>query len=338
MEWSLHKWLECPVDEVIRVDPRSMLYHRDPASRVTYCAGMPLYCHKHVPTVQRFFRYPDASPEMYGGWNDIKRLVNDIKRQGIVYPVLGWKLHNKYEVFDGHCRSSIAITSGLKSVPMRLLSNNLFAVGGSRVNLDSIVKAYEGATGKKGRSYNSFPGLVSARESWQRFNMVYEEIIDTRLNSLLDLGCNDGFFGVSLLPHDFAPTFVDNNANFCAVVEAKLATLGVEYPVICQDAQTFLNKCSKRFDVVLFMDVFVHIVMADGLQKAMDVLEAALDVMDEYFIFSPGDWPRLITGGFTPEVMVDFFRSKKKRLRYLGCDQDQDRSLAYGREIYSVIK
>jgi hypothetical protein len=273
------------------------------------------------------------------GGNNIRQLSElyaSIKHYGLTEALKGWDIgSNTYELFGGHHRAVIAYVLGIKEVPFIKIPFDVFTVM-STDKIKAIREVYNKVSKKermkRGVSYNPFPGMKAIRESKGRLMMIYRDIINCHGNKLLDVGCNDGYFGTNLSKHNFDVTFVDRSGVFLDVARAKMEALEKEAVFHHVEIEQLLDHLGS-YDVIIYLDVFYHTVREYGLGKAFDQLTILMNATKERFIFSPGRWDKLEKCGCTQKDLFNAMRkAPAKRIRYLGKDNDD----GYGREIYSV--
>ena len=338
--------------ELVSID--LLLCNRYPLSRKIGFAGMPvMQMVTHVPSCERILRGDNVSWDELGyayikrftqtrvgnrSVSDLREFLSDVKRRGVQKPVTAWKLHKKYELFGGHHRVIAARLSGqdriyIDTKPLDPISDE---------NSLLVHQAYWAVWQKKklgcgiGRSYNPVPGLNSIRNGLDRLRMVYEELITVRGLSLLDLGCNDGYFGIALSHHDFSVVFVDRCVPYLGVVEAKSKTLETKNKrtIIFTDIGDFLKSVHLgEYNVILYTDVFYHTATEKGIEVAVADFRLALKLASERLIFAPGRWDKLVPLGFTEARMIEIVMEVGRRIKYLGRDNDGS---GYCRQIYSI--
>jgi len=261
----------------------------------------------------------------------LRELYASIKGEGIKEPLKGYYLGDDYELAGGHHRAICAHYVGLSSVPVRLLPFDPL----SRIKLPQSVSSSYGAVEAvenlpKGRSYNPFPGRKHIRSDL-RMRMLYRAIIDTKGTRLLDAGCNDGYFGVTLAHRAFDVTLVDKSEAYLGVVTEKLAALKKKAHVI---NATIRDLPKEQYDVTLYTDVFYHVVIRESLKAGLEDWHKLLAMTDDRMIFGPGRWDKLEANGFTEQLMWDEAEKAGFRIRLLGFDSDQ----SYGRPLFCLMR
>jgi 2-polyprenyl-3-methyl-5-hydroxy-6-metoxy-1,4-benzoquinol methylase len=265
-------------------------------------------------------------------------LVNDIAKSGVKESLDGWPLcsHNIFELYGGHHRAIIAWGLGFRHLECRPKSFDIYSYM-PREGIESIRKVYNTVYDhevlRKGFSYNPFPGFKSIRPTadW-RLQKIYQQIISCRGDKLLDLGCNDGYFGVGLMPHDFDITFVDRSPFYMKVVEEKVKALKRKACFSVIEIGDFLTSTNKEFNVTIYMDVFYHTILESGIDTAVKHLNSIIDKTSECLIISPGRWDKLYAKGMTKSKFFDLLKRNSRVIRYLGKDND----LGYQRELFAV--
>jgi len=258
-------------------------------------------------------------------------LFNKIKNEGvdIINPITGFPLHTKTEIYGGHHRAVCAYLNNIKEIPIEYKNLELF----NNTNAQSIQKAYFEATKteaiRKGCSYNPVPGLKPIRKGIDRIKMIYEDIVDCRGKELIDLGCNDGYFGIFFGQHAFNITFVERSPAYSNIVKKKLETLNMGAKLYTCSIFDYLKKYDKKFDVIIYLDVFYHTVVEKGLDYSLKELEKIINIGKKIFI-APGRWDKL---QLTEKDLFEWVLNKNKRLRYIGRDDDGKN---YEREIYCI--
>lgn len=338
----------------MNVPIKNLLVNRSSLTRGLGIAGIPLYhLPTHVPVFENYFSNPKFSERFgklsynfiqeisksgggYSEYKDFEHLINTVSK-GIKNPLTGWNLSNKIELKDGHHRAAIAFALGIKSIPIKLWSlDSLIYLDDDKIKAIREVynKVSKTENLKQGYSYNSFPGLRSIRKSLDRIELIYTDIITCRGNKLVDLGCNDGYFGINLLRHDFDVSFVDRSEAYLNVVKAKLHSLNRESKIFCENINTHIFRKEFKADVVIYLDVFYHVVLEERLSTAYKYLNRILQVTNERLIFAPGRWDKLEKLGCTQKDIFDILVKNSHQIRYLGHDSDK----GYKREIYSIYK
>lgn len=259
---------------------------------------------------------------------DLRKLYKSISKEGIKEPVVVYDLDGIYELVGGHHRAMCAYFLGC-DVPVRFKEFDPLM----RNKLPSFVEeAYAAVeqheTLSKGMSYNPFPGRSHIRGA-ERMRLIYRAIMDTRGTHLLDAGCNDGYFGVTFGAHAFTTTFLDKSNLYLDVVRAKLKALDQGALTINATIEDFQH---PNFDVVLYTDVFYHVMIRQSLDAAMNDWIKLLGMTDDRMIFSPGRWDKLETHGFTETLLWETAETNGFRIRLLGYDSDKN----YGRPLFCL--
>jgi len=261
-------------------------------------------------------------------------LVESIKREGIKKPITGYLLNNKVEIYGGHHRAVCAYLLGIKSIPIEFKTLEVF---NNKSNIHLLHNAYTEASKTEairvGHSYNPVPGLISVRKGVDRIKLLYEDMINCRGDELIDLGCNDGYFGIFFSQHSFKPTFVDKSSAYINIVQTKLKMLELKSDVICSQIFPYMKyqkTQNKHYCVALYLDVFYHTVIEQSLKIALQELESIMSISKKVY-FAPGRWDKL--KGFSEKSLFEWVLNKNKRLRYIGKDTD---GKAYEREIYCI--
>jgi SAM-dependent methyltransferase len=284
----------------------------------------------------------------YGQFDELKGLIDSIDKLGVRLPITGWALDDMsaIEMFGGHHRAAIAAALGHVEIEIELLPLDIYhrIVSGevqhiSVAQMQKVTAAYRSVSKteslKPGQSYNPSPGFDPIRPTSQgRLETIYRDIISCRGDRLLDLGCNDGFFGTALAMHDFHVTFVDRSKAYLSVVHAKMQAIEKTADIQHFDIDLFFKKLSvgKFFDVTLYLDVFYHAVLEKGVDAAMNQLNNIIHRTRERLIISPGRWDKLEAAGCTESMVYNMLKKNARQIRYLGTDNDP----GYNRDIYSV--
>ena len=329
---------------------RDVLVERNDGAILSGYAGCPVYqAYPFAVMAERIlgaYQSPDDTGFFQRHWKQLngrdekyRNLMRDIVMNGILYGIEGHRLARKFEVRNGRHRVAIAYALGMKTIPVAE-EMPLDPLDKPGLALTLIHNAYRQLIlhGKReldpeSYSYNALRGRKSTRASIDRLRLIYENIITARGRTLLDLGCADGYFGVSLCYRAFEPTFVDRDPFWLDIVKAKLTVLDEDYPLIGKDAVEY-SKDMPHFAVVICIDVFDQIIRKHGLDESVQFLLRLIEHSEDFTIFSPGKWPRVVGHGFDQRKMLEVIRLSGKRLRYIGRDND-DRE-AYGRELYCI--
>lgn len=340
----------------MNVPVKNLVVNRSWLTRMMGMAGIPvIQMPTHIPVVE-YFLHPNKFNAKFGklsynaiqtintggkgGYDkvdDFKNLVKDIKANGIKTSLNGWDLGDKIELYGGHHRAAIAYALGIEQAPIHLLPLDPM-IKLPRSKLATVRNAYDKVSKteslKPGYSYNSFPSLKSIRKSLDRLKIIYADIIDCSGNNLTDLGCNDGFFGVTLSCHDFDVTFVDRSKAYLDVVREKLCALNRNIRIFHDNISNNILRKDFNPDVVIYMDVYYHTVLENGLNEANKQLQRILNCTNERLIFAPGRWDKLEKLGCTQKDLFEMLVKNSRQIKYLGHDFDK----GYRREIYSIYK
>lgn len=346
-----------------RVPVSRLLTHRDSFTRACGFAGIPVsQMWLLLPLVQRilngideprptdtFYRAAVEQAKTGGGgghtYEELRELALDIKQNGIREPVTGWRVGSRVELLGGHHRACIAHVLGIPTLAIKMYSLDLATEFGC--SQEGVKAAYGAVRAAEkglpaGMTYLPVLGCRSIRSGWDRLSLLYDELISLKGYTVLDAGCNDGFFGANLLLHNFSVRFLDYSAALINVAKARCEALrsvptlaawkGKAYFDV-QSIQGFLQTNTSRYDAIIFMDVLQHIAYHSGATVALDTLSGLLKCMNERMILAPGRKDMLDDAGVTERAL--FERLKGYRLRYLGKDSDGSN---YGREIYVVYR
>lgn len=279
------------------------------------------------------------------------KLFEDVLKNGIKDPVTAYDLGDGwYEIYGGHHRLALAVS--LKKsfkIESPIPLDPFFRGKIDTVGMIPILAAYSNCSKeeslREGQSYNSFPGLNCIRKGHDRLQMIYRAIIDAKGKWLLDLGSNDGFFSTALSMMYFIVRSVERSKAYCEIIKQKHIALKHAYPkreIVHGIVNADISEELKRLrdsdkalypSVVIYMDVFYHTLREKGLDIAEWDLVRAITVAKEYLIFSPGRWDKLIPHGFTEMRMHEIVQNARKRIKYLGKDND---GKGYGREVFLI--
>lgn len=340
----------------MNIPVKNLLVNRSWLTRKMGIAGIPAYqMPTHIPVVE-YLLHPNKFNGKFGklsynaiqtintggkgGYSKVEEfrsLIDDIKANGIKTSLNGWDLGDKVEIYGGHHRAAIAYASGIKEVPIQFLNLDPILNLNERslkVIRDTYAIVPQTECLKPGCSYNSFPGLKSIRKSLNRLRFIYSDIITCSGNNLVDLGCNDGYFGIALSTHDFDVTFVDRKNVYLNVVVSKAQQLQQCINKFCGTVEDFVFQKKFNTDVIIYMDVFYHTVLEKGLDVAYKQLQRILDCTNERLIFAPGRWDKLEKLGCTQKDLYEMLVKNSRQIKYLGHDFDK----GYHREIYSIYK
>lgn len=335
----------------MKVHVKNLLVNRSELTRKYKIAGSPvLQMATHVPVVDdcprpsfetsayNLIRLASESKGNYYAYASLDNLCNDIKQNGVRESVTGWDLGDGvYELYGGHHRAIMAHFAGIETIDLTLkplsLTDTVLGRGAKTVKA-FYDKVPQSESLRAGHSYNPCPGFVSIRPTAElRLQMIYKAIIDCSGDTLIDLGCNDGYFGTALSLHDFDVTFVDRSQAYLDVVAVKMTVIGKKCNIYHADIDGFFSDHKyMSASVILYTDVFYHMVVEKGKQAAIDQLRQVINRTSERLIFAPGRWDKLEKHGVTQKLVYDELAKRAKRIRYLGCDKDKN----YGREIYCV--
>ena len=334
----------------MKVLTRNILVNRSYLTRKFKIAGSPiLQIATHGPALAQdpratfelsaydLIRTASKSKGNHLTYASVDKLVQSITANGVKRKLTGWDLgNNTVELFGGHHRALSAAIAGIEALDFALKPLCPFdrTIGRSIEEVSaSYARVPENESLKPGHSYNPFPGFEPIRkDALYRLRMIYRAIITCSDNQLLDLGCNDGYFGIALSQHDFYPTFVDRSPSYLEVVKAKSIAVKQDCTIEQCDIDTFLKMCKRKYAAVLYTDVFYHTVLEKGPAVALAQLNAIIDITEERLIFAPGRWDRLESNGVTQKKLYSILLLKAKRIRFLGKDVDKH----YGREIYCI--
>jgi len=332
---------------VLRISPRRLLVNRSPFTLGIGVAGIPVdQFWTHALAARRFWKgckrlpngsgYDEVCRRSTGGGRDhqsgeqLRKLVDSLRRGEVRDAVVAYDLGDVAELYGGHHRA-IAALEAERDLPVVYRSfdplSRVADVADAKKAYDAVQK-YENLS--PGRSYNPFPGRRPFRKSADRMRMLYRAVIDVPGSLLLDAGCNDGYFGVTLSDHGFDPTFVDQSEAYCDVVRAKMRALGKSAANV--QCSTLRSASLKKYGVVLYTDVFYHAATKQSLGAAMDDWRMLMSATKRRMIFCPGRWDKLTAVGFTEKMMWDASRKAGFRIRYLGHDDDP----GYGRPLFCL--
>jgi hypothetical protein len=277
---------------------------------------------------------------------EFQKFVNDVKMHGIKVPLTGWMIGKPpnfaVELLGGHHRALVAALRGEDTVPFQPLPFDAM----KECDIGPVRAAYNKVRQTENlqadQCYNYFPGMSPIRLGQDRLLMIYREIIDCPGNTLADLGCNDGYFGVELSRKDFNVTFVDRSVAYLEVVSAKIGMINTKatHPssaaIYSGDIIKFLSRKFTTFDVVLYLDVFYHTALDKGKEAAYAELHKIIEHTKDRLIFAPGRWDRLESKGIKQADLFRFIamNNRIRRIKYLGRDSDK----GYGRDIFSIHK
>lgn len=257
-------------------------------------------------------------------------LYTSVCKDGVKEPLKVYDIGGGlYELVGGHHRAVCAHLAG-KSVPVVLKEFDPL----KRIKVPKALHAAYADVEKhenlaKGMSYNPFPGRRHVRSDL-RLPMIYRAIVDSRGTTMLDVGCNDGYFGVTFASHAFGVTLIDPSNAYIRVVNEKLAALDLKALTIQTTIRDFPQ---TRYDVVLYTDVFYHVAIR-SLDAALEDWRRLLWMTRDRMIFSPGNKNKLQKCGFTEKIMWDEARKAGFSIRMLGFDEDRN----YGRPLFLLVR
>jgi hypothetical protein len=326
---------------MLSIDPKRLRVNRSEFTLKLGLAGLPLSeMWTHVLPAERYWRTGEKLPKAsaydevckaaahtgceHKGGETLFSILYSLHKGHIREPITAFDLGDgEAEIHGGHHRAVAALVAG-QDVPV--IYRDLDAIAHvRREQLYVAERAYQRVEHAKGlasgRSYNPMPGRRPIRRGTDRLRMIYRAIVDVSGDTLLDAGCNDGYFGVALLSHAFKPTFVEQSAVYCDVVRGKLAALGHGSESVYRT--TIALASPRRYDVVLYTDVFYHAATKLSLRSAMRDWSKLLDMTVHRMIFCPGRWDKLAAVGFSERLMMHHARRCGFRIRYLGRDSDE---------------
>ncbi|HLT74346.1 MAG TPA: class I SAM-dependent methyltransferase [Ohtaekwangia sp.] len=76
-------------------------------------------------------------------------------------------------------------------------------------------------------------------------------------HNVLDLGCNTGELTFLISKHAGHVTGIDNNAGFIDEAIKRYSSAGIDF--VCDDAEKFLQKNDRRFDVLILSHILEHL-------------------------------------------------------------------------------
>lgn len=335
----------------LAVSPRRLLTNRSTLTARFGLAGLPVpELWPHVIAAERYWDDKELLPagsgyemlcgastsggQSHTGGRDFFAVIDSLRddhvREAIdVYDLgEGW-----YELFGGHHRAVAAYVAN-QNVPIK--PDLAFEPVSQLKDVAAIERAYAAVEKLEnlpaGRSYNTFKGRTSFRGSIDRLKMIYRAIVSAYGPSVLDAGCNDGYFGCALSAHGFQPEFIDMSGAYCDVVRAKLKALKVDANV--HNCTITDYTIPKQYTIVLYTDVFYHTATKVSIDAAMLDFEKLLRATRRAMVFSPGRWDKLRKAGFTELRMMETAMRLGFRIRYLGRDSDP----GYWRELYLICK
>lgn len=343
---------------LVEVPISSIVTERSDFTIATKCAGIPpgdVWFLKHAvelameaggsENLETFYEHvhavsaswsPRSKREYFSTIVDIARGV----REGRSFPpLIGTRLASKVELHDGHHRVCALDALGQKSVSIELseLVDPLKTAGPADLaGLRELYRKVESVTClPPGMTYNPFPGVEKSIRGNSRLPMVYEAIISSTGNTLVDLGCNDGYFGTSLYARWFQVTMVEKQRELFEVAQrrAQLVKGSIPIKVSNGDVIKFVNSCSEgSYDVVLLLDVLQHVLREQGSDCGIWFFAQAMHLAADRMIFST-EWNEASSFGFTRRKFVELASSNGMRIEYLGRDRDPS---PYGRELFAL--
>jgi tRNA (mo5U34)-methyltransferase len=145
---------------------------------------------------------------------------------------------------------------------------------------------------------------------WQQFGFRLPE--DLRNWTVLDIGCNAGFYSIELARRGAQVTALDKDAHFLRQLEWAIREFKVDGQIRVQQGQVYdLAHSRERFDLVLFMGVFYHLrhpllgldIVAEKTKRLLvfqtltmpgDEIDEARDLeLDERDQMLGAGWPRM---------------------------------------------
>jgi SAM-dependent methyltransferase len=142
------------------------------------------------------------------------------------------------------------------------------------------------------KRYQSDPFKKTNYSALREGNSRFEDINNNLPNeplSCLDIGCNEGFFTFKMAERGGYCIGIDAGRNEIMVAEALKKTHCVENTLF---SNTLLTEESfnglPKFDVVIFLSVFHHIVRHNGLDNARHYMKAIYNINTKYLLFETG--------------------------------------------------
>lgn len=114
--------------------------------------------------------------------------------------------------------------------------------------------------------------FLTVHEFIPRFGWAFDQVGELKPKNLLDLGCLDGSFALSIANHYKIPTTgVDMNKRSTAIGNERAKKYGVTTTCIQSAAEDFLEACEPHsFDVITFFEIIEHVKDVPRLLKLID--------------------------------------------------------------------
>ena len=126
------------------------------------------------------------------------------------------------------------------------------------------------------------------RPSSDRFALIDNYLPNSPLSSL-DIGCNEGYFTFKMAERGGFCVGVDSARNEIMIAKALSKIHSIHNAVFLNDSlrpKTLLGYA--KFDVIIFLSVFHHIVRHNGLDYGLDFMRSLASINTQYLIFETG--------------------------------------------------
>lgn len=135
--------------------------------------------------------------------------------------------------------------------------------------------------------FNSF-GSEGIRECISRYETIDKALPKEPL-SVIDIGCNEGYFVFKLAQRGGFCMGVDSGRNEIMLAESYKHTKGVQN-VVFSNMELVPDSFEgmPKFDVVIFLSVYHHIARHNGVEYALDFMRGISKINKRYLIFETG--------------------------------------------------
>jgi len=126
------------------------------------------------------------------------------------------------------------------------------------------------------------------RDCYGKFNFMRKHVDTLGIRSVVDLGCNIGFYPYKFSELGVRSVGVDNRKEFITIANILRRRYSCDAEYVYEDINDFLNQCGN-FDMVIYLSTHQHVVKNRGEVYALYLLRRIFRKTNKILFFETGE-------------------------------------------------